>query len=87
MFLPVRVAPRVDTEFPYRVRIVDRGVECRDLVCRHRFRFLENKRFLLVNRLVAPGLTAFSKSLCVKSLCAFFLSDGRDGTKGLKIAC
>ena len=24
-FLPVRVAPGVDTEFPYRVRIVDRG--------------------------------------------------------------
>ena len=38
MFLPVRVAPGVDTEFPYRVRIVDRGVDCRDPVCRHRFR-------------------------------------------------
>ena len=38
-FLPVRVAPGVDTEFPYRVRIVDRGVDCRDPVCRHRFRF------------------------------------------------
>ena len=33
--------PGVDTEFPYRVRIVDRGVDCRDPVCRHRFRFLE----------------------------------------------
>ena len=42
LFLPVRVAPGVDTEFPYRVRIVDRGVDCRDPVCRHRFRFLEN---------------------------------------------
>ena len=31
----------VDTEFPCRVRIVDRGVDCRDPVCRHRFRFLE----------------------------------------------
>ena len=41
LFLPVRVAPGVDTEFPYRVRIVDRGVDCRDPVCRHRFRFLE----------------------------------------------
>ena len=30
-----------DTEFPYRVRIVDRGVDCRDPVCQHRFRFLE----------------------------------------------
>ena len=27
--------------FRYRVRIVDRGVDCRDPVCRHRFRFLE----------------------------------------------
>ena len=33
--------PGVDTEFPYRVRIVDRGVDCRDPVCRHRFRFLD----------------------------------------------
>ena len=41
LFLPVCVAPGVDTEFPYRVRIVDRGVDCRDPVCRHRFRFLE----------------------------------------------
>ena len=40
-FLPVCVAPAVDTEFPYRVRIVDRGVDCRDPLCRHRFRFLE----------------------------------------------
>ena len=40
-FFPVRVAPAVDTEFPYRVRIIDRGVDCRDPVCRHRFRFLE----------------------------------------------
>ena len=37
-FVPVRVAPGVDTEFPYRVRIVDRGVDGRDPVCRHRFR-------------------------------------------------
>ena len=36
---PVRVASGVDTEFPYRVRIVDRGVDCRDPVCRHHFRF------------------------------------------------
>ena len=35
------VASEVDTEFPYRVRIVDRGVDCRDPVCRHRFRFPE----------------------------------------------
>ena len=39
MFLPVRVALGVDTEFPYRVRIVDRGVDCRDPLCRHHFRF------------------------------------------------
>ena len=37
--LQVRVDYGVDTEFPYRVRIVDRGVDCRDPVCRHRFRF------------------------------------------------
>ena len=37
--LHVRVASRVDTEFPYRARIVERGVDCRDPVCRHRFRF------------------------------------------------
>ena len=43
-FLPVRVSPGVDTEFPYRVRIVDRGLDCRDPVCRHRFRFLDTKR-------------------------------------------
>ena len=41
LFLPVRVAPGVDAEFPYRVRIVDRGVDYRDPVCRHRFRFLD----------------------------------------------
>ena len=41
----------------------------------------KNKRFLLVNRLVVPGLTAFSKSLCVKSLCAFFLPDPLGSTE------
>ena len=35
----------------------------------------QKKHFLLVNRLVFPGLTACSKSLYVKSLCAFFLPD------------
>ena len=40
-FLPVSVAPGVDTEFPYRVRIVDRELDCRDPLCRHRFRFLD----------------------------------------------
>ena len=39
--LQVRVVSRDDTEFAYRVRIVDRGVDCRDPVCRHRFRFPE----------------------------------------------
>ena len=34
--LQVRVASGVDTEFLYRVRIVDRGVDCHDPVCRHR---------------------------------------------------
>ena len=32
------------------------------------------KHFLLVNLLVVPGLTGFSKSVCVKSLCAFSLA-------------
>ena len=31
--------PGVDADFPYGVRIVDMGVDCRDLVCRNRFRF------------------------------------------------
>ena len=35
----------------------------------------KEKQFLLVNRLVVPGLTALSKILCVKSLCAFFLPE------------
>ena len=34
-------ASGIDTEFPCRVRIVDRGVDCRDPVCRHRLRFLD----------------------------------------------
>ena len=41
--LQVRVASGVDTEFPYQVRIVDRGVDCRDPVCRHHFRFPEKQ--------------------------------------------
>ena len=41
--LQVRVASGVNTEFPYRVRIADRGVDCRDPVCRHRFRFPEGQ--------------------------------------------
>ena len=36
--LPVRVASGVDTEFPYQVRIVDRGVDCR-----HHFRFPDGR--------------------------------------------
>ena len=40
LVLQVRtVASGVDTEFLYWVRIVDRGVDCRDPVCRHCFRF------------------------------------------------
>ena len=35
----------------------------------------ENKHVLLVNRLVLPGLTAFSKSLCANSLYAFLLPE------------
>ena len=47
------VASGVDTEFPYRVRIVDRGVDCRDPVCCHRFRF--------------PALSEISKEIpCIK---------------------
>ena len=37
--LQVRVDSGVDTEFLYRVHIVDRGVDCRAPVCQHRFRF------------------------------------------------
>ena len=37
--LPVHVASGVDTEIPYRVRIVDRGGDCRDPVCRHHLIF------------------------------------------------
>ena len=37
---------RVDTEFPYQVHTVDRGVDCRDPVCRHRFRFPDLRRVL-----------------------------------------
>ena len=29
----------------------------------------------MVNQLVVPVLTAFSESLCAKSLCAFFLPE------------
>ena len=38
--LPVCVASRVDTEFPYRVCIVDRGVDSCEPFCRHHFDFL-----------------------------------------------
>ena len=31
------MASGVDTEFLYRVRIVNTGVDCREPVCRHRF--------------------------------------------------
>ena len=40
--LQVRVASGVDTEFPYRVRIIDRGVDCRNPVCCQRSRFPES---------------------------------------------
>ena len=49
-FLQVRVASGVDTEFLYRVRIVDRGVDCRDPVCRHRFRFSEGLKCWLAGK-------------------------------------
>ena len=45
LFLPLRVAPGVDAEFLYRVRIVNRGVDCREPVCRHRFRFRDHLVF------------------------------------------
>ena len=35
----------------------------------------KKRHFFLVSRLVVPGLTAFSKSGCVKSLYAFFLPE------------
>ena len=38
-FLQVHVDSGVDAELPYRVRIVDRGFDCRDPVRRHHFRF------------------------------------------------
>ena len=39
----VHVASRVDTKFPYRVRILDRKVDFRDPVCWHRFRFSDQR--------------------------------------------
>ena len=42
--LPVRVASGVDTEFPYQVRIVDRGVDCRDPVCPTPFLILRSNK-------------------------------------------
>ena len=67
LFLPVRVAPRVDTESPYRVRIVDRGVDCRDPVCRHRFRFLESMSRTLTSDTVFPGLRYWCQGDCPPS--------------------
>ena len=73
LFLPARVALGVDTEFPYQVRIVDRGVDCRDPVCRHRFRFLDRPTSLAIwhrgrshrrpNRSESPNRRHFA-SLC-----------------------
>ena len=48
-FLQVRVPSRIDTEFPYRVRIVDRGVDCRDPVCRHPFQLIPRCRISTEN--------------------------------------
>ena len=59
LFLPVRVAPEVDTEFPYRVRIVDRGVDCRDPFCRHHFRFPDVWPPFLQTGLFRPFLLFF----------------------------
>ena len=42
------VASGLDAEFPCRVCIVDRGVDCRDPVCRYHFRFPDG--FLLRDR-------------------------------------
>ena len=68
-FLPGRMAPGVDTELPYRVRIVDRGVDCRDPVCRHRFRFLDEQQPHW-NKPGAPCFvcTPFEKSLSGKTM-------------------
>ena len=46
------------------------------------------KLFPLVNRWVVPGLSRLSKSLCVQSLCAFFLPYqwGRDSDLGSCVA-
>ena len=41
--------PEVDTDFPCRVCIVNRGVDCRDPVCRHRFRFPDFRGFRLLS--------------------------------------
>ena len=40
-FASPSVASGVDTEFPYWVRIIDKGVDCRDPLCRHHFRSQE----------------------------------------------
>ena len=72
-FLQVRVASEVDTEFPYRVRIVDRGVDCRDPVCRHRFRFPEISPLLqtpepwnMRNMRIKPGHAAKHRKVARK---------------------
>ena len=40
-----------------------------------------NKHFLLTNRLVVLGLTAFAKSVRTKSSCAFFLPESREDSR------
>ena len=54
----VRVASGVDTEFPYRVRIVDRGVDCHDPVCRRK-----NAIFLEQNKTDGIELCVHSDTL------------------------
>ena len=70
MFLPVRVATGVDAEFPYRVRIVDRGVDCRDPVCRHHFRFLENCHCNRLRRFIS-SLRSLPGAECLLALPAY----------------
>ena len=50
------MASGVDTEFPYRVRIVDRGLIAYDPVCRHRFRFSELRHPLRTETLTFSGV-------------------------------
>ena len=60
------------SRWPWDKRLVAPGLTGPKSLCVH-LETQENKHFLQVNRRVVPGLSGLSKSLCVQSLCAFFL--------------